>query len=455
MGLGLQMQQSMGQEQRQVLSQVLRQSLQYLQMPIAELAEYLQEQSLSNPLLEIELTTPVAEYTAPVSVIESSVNRRNASGQGGEQIPDVFAYRARPVSFSEHLSEQINCMPQVDEKTRSICLFLVECLDSTGYLSCDLPELARELELSLFDVEQALYLLQMLEPTGVGARDMNECLLLQLAQGHAFNSINIRMIREGLPLLAKHDYVRLSKLLDISIKEVRASEAIIKDLNPIPSRGFYSDDTFQSYIIPEASIICRGAQLIIEMNKQSLPRIQLSSEYCAMLGNPAYDEAQDYLRERLAAAKAIMAQMDSRQSTLYRLLAAIAQHQQGYFLREERLQPMTMQQIAEELSLSTSTVSRAVKDKYIQCRNQLVPLRSLFTSSLQGNDGTLISADTAKQQLRLFIRAEHADAPLSDEALATALSEVGIPISRRTVAKYRAELKIPSAAERKRQAQDR
>ena len=206
--MDMQFQQNIELSQRQILSPMLRQSLQYLQMPITELAEYLQEQSLSNPLLEVDYA-PGSDFALPISVVEGG------GIQGGRRSPegsaaDAFYASSRPESFSEYLMEQVNCMQQVDETTRTVCCFLIECLDSTGYLSCSLPELAGELELPLYDVEQALYLLQMLEPAGVGARDVTECLLLQLAQGKDFTATNIRMIREGLPLLAKRDYAALS-----------------------------------------------------------------------------------------------------------------------------------------------------------------------------------------------------------------------------------------------------
>ena len=174
-----------------------------------------------------------------------------------------------------------------------------------------------------------------------------------------------------------------------------------------------------------------------------------------MLGCAEDAEVQNYLRKRLTAAKSTIAQIDSRQSTLQNLLLVIIRWQQGYFMGTNQLQPMTMQQVADEMQLNTSTVSRAVKDKYVQFQTRLIPLRSLFSSSLQGDDGSLVSADAVKQQLRLFIRAEDPGAPLSDEALTAALASVGVHISRRTVAKYRAELNIPTAAARKRDSRNR
>lgn len=450
--MAMQFQQNIELGQRQILSHALRQSLQYLQMPITELAEYLREQCLSNPLLEVDYA-PASDFTLPISVVESGGIQGSRRSKGAAA--DALYASARPESFSEYLTEQVNCMQQVDETTRAACCFLIECLDSTGYLSCSLPELAKDMDLPLCNVEQALYLLQMLEPAGVGARNVTECLLLQLAQGKAFTAANIRMIREGLPLLAKRDHAALSRLLDLPLKAIYESEAVIKALNPIPSRGFCSGDTCYSYIVPEATVLYRDGRLTVEMNTRSLPSISLSPEYTAMLSHTEDAEVQNYLRKSLAEAKATIAQIDSRQSTLQSLLLVIIRRQQGYFTGTDQLQPMTMQQVADEMQLSISTVSRAVKDKFIQLQTRMISLRSLFSSPLRGDDGSLISADTVRQQIRLFIRTEDPDAPLSDEALTAALASVGIRLSRRTAAKYRAELNIPAAATRKRDNRNR
>lgn len=441
----MQLQQNIKIEQRQTLSLSLQQSLRCLQMPLIELAEFLLEQSLSNPLLEVELPSHISDAT--ISIIESDGYAAKSGWESEQQNTTVTM--TRPESFSDYLTEQINCMPCVDENTRSLCRFLVGCLDSTGYLSCDLPELATEIGVSLYDLEQALYLLQMLEPIGVGARDLAECLLLQLAQGSDFNAINIRIIREGLPFLAKKAYVELARLLGISIKEVHDRENIIKKLNPIPSRGFYSGDEYCQFVIPEAVIYRQGDSLVIDMNRHSLPRIRLSAEYRALLENPAYSQIHGYLKENLSEAKDIIAQVQSRQTTLFRLLSVVLQRQKEYFLHGKALHPMTMQEVAETLSLSVSTISRAVKDKYIQYENQLILLRNLFVTPLQGSGGSQVSVDAAKQYIRLAIKNEDHTAPLSDEAIAAVLTSSGISISRRTVAKYRGQMNIPSVVTRK------
>ena len=230
---------------------------------------------------------------------------------------------------------------------------------------------------------------------------------------------------------------------------------MIRGLNPIPSRGFASAER-PVYLVPEATVFCRDGEVIIEMERGSQPKVELNQYYCSLLGSGEdTPETRDYLRRMMAEANELISGLQSREKTLRQILGAIVKGQRDFFLKGAALAPLTMQQVAEELGLSTSTVSRAVKDKYVQFQTRLIPLRSLFSSSLQGDDGVLVSADAAKQQLRLFIRTEEPGAPLSDEALTAALASVGIHLSRRTVAKYRAELNIPSAAARKQDSRNR
>ncbi|MPM47376.1 RNA polymerase sigma-54 factor [bioreactor metagenome] len=286
--------------------------------------------------------------------------------------------------------------------------------------------------------------MQALDPPGVGARSLSECLLLQLAQGGEFTEVNIHMIRFGLPLLAEGDYAGLAKLLGVSPAEARRAGDVVRALNPIPSRGF-CDRRGTALIAPEAVIRRAGDGLVIEMNEGAVPRVSLNREYCNLVGDPGCQEAQLYLKEKLAEAKNLMNNMESRHETLFRLLCALVREQEGYFLRREDLLPMTMEQMAQRLNLNVSTISRAVKDKYVQFDGRIFPLRKLFSTALPTGG----SAEAARSRLRRFVEAEDPDRPLSDEALAQALSGVGFSLSRRTVAKYRGELSIPPASQRR------
>lgn len=443
------LEQVLKQEQTLVLTQAMRQALRCLETPATELCEYLQEESLSNPLLEVE---PPAFPAAEQRTDAVPIQREERLIWEGHFAPEAAEFTvSSPVSFREHLDLQLKLMAGLDKATETLCHYLVGCLNSAGYLDCPLSELAQELRCSRFDLEQALFVVQSLDPPGTGARNLSECLLLQLAEGSEFTAVNIHLVRAGLPLLAKRDYAGLAKLLKVSRSEVLRAAEVIRSLNPIPSRGFYGDRALP-FIQPEATVRVENGQPVIEMNTYGIPRLSLRSDYCALLGSDACQDAQPYLREKMSEAKSLMSSMENRQDTLFRLVSAVVRHQRPFFLENGELQPLTMKDLAEELSLNVSTVSRAVKDKYIQFGGHAVALRSLFCAPLQTEQGAAVSAGFIQKQMRRFLDGENPASPLSDEALAEALGSIGITVSRRTVAKYRGELGIPTAAARKRAA---
>jgi RNA polymerase sigma-54 factor len=414
------------QTQKLILTPQMQQALKFLLLPMVEVQKLLEEEALSNPLLE------VADFP-----IEHSADN-----------PDFTAFFTRPPSYTETLQEQLGQMRELDDDMLNRCRYLVECLNTSGYLDCPLSELAEETGQSLWDMEQALFVVQTLSPIGTGARSLSECLLLQLAQSRRFNESNIRMIKSGLPLLAKGDEVGLAALLGVSRAEVRRSMSDIRALNPIPSRGFYTEDD-ASVIFPEATIRVTGKELEVELTDQTLSRVTLNQEYLAMLGNSDYADAQPFLKEKAAAAREIITNLRGRHDTLLRVLLAVTQTQRDYFLSDAPLQPLTMQALADQLGLNVSTVSRAVKEKYIQFGTQVLPLRYFFTTALQTQCGETISAEALQRRIQSFIAAEDPAHPLSDSAIEKALSGMGMTISRRTVAKYRAVLGIPTASQRK------
>ncbi len=451
------------QQQRQtqslLLTQKMRQSLHLLQLPAPDLESYLEEEALSNPLLEVE---PPALGQALSDVLEAENPREGQAAflpierreqllwSGGASAPssDFTGYASREESFTDSLISQLGQLSMLEPYIRSLSEYLVGCLSPAGYLDCPLEELSRELGCPLFDLEQALFVVQSLEPTGVGARSLSECLLLQLAQSRHFTELNIHLVRRGLPKLADGDYAALAEDFHASEDEVRAAADYIRTLNPIPSRGFPTGN-YTHYVIPEATLHWEGDTLHIDMNTAAQPRVSLNTQTSALLEGSDSKEDQAYLRHKLQEARSLMDSLHDRQETLFRLISTVARLQNGFFARGEALQPMTMSQVADELQLNISTVSRAVKDKYIQYSGKVYPLRSLFSTPIPSRDGRGISADGARRQIQRCVEAEDPAHPLSDSAICTALAALGITLSRRTVAKYRSELGIPSAAERK------
>lgn len=441
------LEQRLEQSQRLILTQTMLQSLELLQFSSTELQAYLQEAALSNPMLSVE-DSPAPD-TGSVELLREREYTAfsQASTAGEDERPDFTAFYARPRSFTDHLKEQLGQMKLLDEETLARCLYLVDSLSSSGYLDCPLEELAQETGQSLFDMEQALFVVQSLDPIGVGARSLSECLLLQLAQGRDFTERNIHLICSGLPLIAMRDLRGLASLLHAPAEEIERSIETIRALNPIPSQGFLTEQGC-GYVRPEAVIRCEEGRVVVEMNDRLLPRVQLDPTYCSMLTSED-GEAREYLTKKQAEAKALLANLDNRAHTIARVLCAVAQVQEAYFLHGGDLAPLTMQQLADTLGLNVSTVSRAVKGKYVQFGTSVFPIRELLTAPLQAAAGA-VSVEAVKQRIRRFIAAEDPQKPLSDETIAQALDQAGIQISRRTVAKYRAEMDIPTAAGRKR-----
>ena len=438
--------------QKLALTQSMRQSLDCLQLSAPELTEYLQELALSNPLLDVQAPT---YYETELPNESPSPDRETVLLRGEEawhstlhsveDAPDISAFLTREKTFRDHLNEQIGQMKLVDDESLRLCRFLIDCLDERGYLDCPLEELSREFDIPLFSLEQALFAVQMLDPPGVGARDLSECLTLQLAQSRSLDPLALKIARSGLEMLGKRDFSGLAALLGVSVSEARAAAARVLALNPIPSRSFAGSEQI-AYVAPDATFSLHRGQLVIELNERILPRLSINAEYSALLASPD-PEVQRYVKEKLSEAQALIKGVRTRCDTLLQLITLIAEEQRSFLCSGGELLPVTMQQLAEKMNVSTSTVSRAVQSKYVQFQGRVLPIRSFFTTAIRSD--AAVSSHTVKQRLRSLIQAEDPAAPLSDEALRLALSAHGIEVSRRAVAKYRMAMDIPSSSQRR------
>ncbi len=449
----MQLEQSQQLTQRLALTQAMRQSLDCLQLSAPELSEYVQELALSNPLLDVQ-TPAYYETELPserVSPEREAIELRGEDTWRGvlrsaEGAPDLTAYLTREKTFRDYLNEQIGQMKLVDDESLRLCRFLIDCLDERGYLDCPLEELSQEFGIPLFSLEQALYAVQMLDPPGVGARSLSECLILQLAQGRSFDPLALAIARSGLELLGKRDYGGLAAMLGVSAAEAKRAAARVLALEPIPSRSFAGSEPV-AYIAPDAAFSVQQGQLVIELNERILPRLSVNAEYAALMNTSDDPEVQRYVKGKLSEAQALIKGVHTRCDTLVQMLTLIGREQHGFFCEGEALAPVTMQQLAEKMDVSTSTVSRAVQNKYIQFQGRVLPLRSFFTTAIRTD--AAVSSHSVKQRIRSLIRAEDPAAPLSDEALRLALSALGIEVSRRAVAKYRMAMDIPSSSQRR------
>ena len=456
-------------EQNLVLTQHLMQRLSILHMTLQEVRALVNEQIETNPFLETEA---VFENTAfsHVSLDElyakqntentgnehdeeppllrfDTTNFRCMGAGGGDGAPaDFLEFTSRPQSLAEYLELQLTDYP-LDARQTKICRYLINSLDERGFLSEPVEAIAAREHLDAFELTQMLYVLQSLDPAGIGARDLQECLILQLAAGEAFNGTTVRIVKECLELLSQNKIPAIAKRLSISENEAERACDVIRNLSPIPTRGFYTGEE-SNYIVPDALITHVGDDLVIQMNDSMIPHLILNPDYEKMAKDSDDPVVKKYLQEHRAAAEVLIGNISARNEMLYRILREITRWQWKFFLDGRSLLPMTMAELADKLGVHTSTISRGVSGKYIVCVAGTISLRTLFTSGYQSREKA-VSATVIKRKLLELIAAEDPAAPLSDEALCKIFREMEIDISRRTVAKYREEQGIPSSMRRK------
>ena len=468
MGPGLSGYLEQSQKQKMVLNAVMQQSLMVLQMPTLELRSMIENELISNPILELqpEQTEAYSEFTdQPLSLEEMMGEQQNKNEQEEttEQIwfgsQETWQVRGvRPVSmdfiprdegenFYDMLLEQLGGM-KLKADFASLCRYIVGCLNKQGYFEFDCSDIAYETGWDLFNVTQALYTVQSLSPVGVGARTLQECLMLQLTESEHFGQHTIKLVKEGLPLLAEKDIPRLAKLLKADDQTTREACAAVLALNPIPSRGYTTGEKTY-YIVPDAFVHKVGAGYQVVLNNSALPPMEICRESVALLQQHNEPDVKRYLQGHLANAQSLKRAVQERGRTLALVLERIIAMQPEYFACGQNLQPMTLLTIASELGLHVSTISRAVQGKYIVCAAGTVHLKTLFTQGSRTSDGKVISVSFVRQQLKKCIDAENPQKPLSDENIRLALQAMNIDISRRTVAKYRGEMDIPSTQKRK------
>lgn len=433
--------QSQVQQQKQTLSQRQQQSLKILQLPLAALRNYLAELLLENPLAELDGGT-----MGTVSVEETleTASRRETSGEQPERasILDFSGERDGQETLQEHLLAQLRQDRRLPPEYLSRCCFLVESLNGRGYLDEPVPLLAEAMGVSEEDAMQALYAVQSLTPTGVGARDLEECLTLQLVQTRHFNEYTLKIICCHLPLLARKNYRAIAEALGIRENEARRWCEVVQSLDPIPGRGF-AENALERYVLPEAEIVLEHSTLVIRCNQRTMLQVRRSSAYDHLRGSgdPA---VRNYLHRNEEQLADVRASLELRETTLLQVLGCAAELQRAYITGDEPSPaPVTVQAAAERLGLHPSTVSRAIQEKYVTCPIGTIPIRSLFSPVVSG--ARAASRRAAMDQLRRLVSAEDREQPLSDEALRLGLEALGISLSRRSVAAYREELGIPPA----------
>jgi len=328
---------------------------------------------------------------------------------------------------------------------------VIESIDSRGYLDIESQVIAEELRIEVSKVEYAVKLLQSMEPVGIGARNLRECLELQIDRIGVTDVYLYKIIDEYLELLAENKFNIIAKELDIDVKKAQEYGDIIKSLNPKPSCGFYTGEEVK-YIVPDAYIKKIDKEYYIVMNDELGPKLTINAVYKEILKNDTDKEAVEYVKEKLNSAVFLIKSIEHRKTTIYRVLEKILELQRDYFdLGKTYLKPMTLKEIANSLEMHESTISRAIRDKFIYTDRGTIKIKDLFTTGISSNiSGEDISTNIIKNSIKELIENEDKKSPISDQVICAILNKKDMNISRRTVAKYREEMGIKSSKGRKR-----
>jgi RNA polymerase sigma-54 factor len=463
----------LGMQQRLVMTPRLQQALKLLQMPTQELQQVLRQEILQNPMLEevdeleevepLEEDAPAEEEKAAEKEAEEPSREEEdwddyfetAFGMGGaaaeiEERED-FLERvpvAKP-SFAEHLMGQLRLATE-DERTLEIGAYIIGNLDDSGYLVCPLDEIARTFAADEQEIEKILKVIQTFEPAGVGARDLRECLLIQLETKDMLDSLAARIVSEFFEEFKQKKYLDISKKLKISLKEVQAQAAVIGGLNPKPGLDIFADGP--RYVIPDLVVERVGDKFVVFLNDRNVPRLRISQSYRSELqgDHEISEETRNFINSKLKNAKWLIQTIEQRRRTMIKVMESIVEAQRDFFEKGTgALKPLTLQQVASKINMHESTVSRVTTNKYVQTPRGVYELKYFFSSALSTESGEEVSAKSAKLKIKEIIAKEDAKKPLSDQKIADMLREDGLIIARRTVAKYREQLGILPARHRK------
>jgi RNA polymerase sigma-54 factor len=481
--------------QRMALSQVLapqlQQSLQLLQAPNLELKALVEQELQQNPVLEEAATMELAEGetrldrdgsdpadpaeppadvkvdptlergTGPVDDFQATMERlsqmdaewrehltggnipNRATVQDEEKRQFLFDSLTRGTSLQEDLLDQLR-QSEIPEDEWPLAELVIGNVDDHGYLKASIEELTvgAGAGVTAEEIGDVLRQVQQFHPPGVAARDLRECLMLQLERAGKRHTFEYQMLDKHMDLLAKRRFPDIARAMGIEVEKVQHAAGNIAKLNPMPGREF-APETDQ-YVLPEVFVEQDGDEYVVSTNNDHIPSLRISNTYKDLMAQAqSSPEVREYIREKIRAGKFLIKSLHQRQQTILNIAKEIVRRQREFFDRGvSALKPMTMAQVAEVVGVHETTVSRAVSGKYMETPRGLVEMKYFFTSGVTTADGTGVSSTSIKELVAGMLKGEDSSKPLSDQEIVKMLSEKGINIARRTVAKYRAELGI-------------
>ena len=436
---------SIQQTQKLALTPQMEQSLSVLQMGTEELNQCIEEEVLSNPMLDYAKEPEKKEVRRSQGEGIGYYSRKKTEDTDYQSYLNAIAdEKSEDTELAEYLRMQLYTK-KISPRRQKIGKYLIECLEESGYLKMDMDELAKGIGLSKEELEREIRFMQTLEPCGVFARDLKECLLLQVEGEEQMQRQARLLIEKYLDEIAQNKIPQISKQTGLTTAEITKTIQYIKEeLEPVPGRG-YGCANRNEYIYPDITVKEDEKGYRIILNKEKVHTLELNREYLPMLGQVHSSEENKYLKEQYQKAKILLRNIGKREETLAAVAEAIVDWQREFFEKgKASLKPMNLLDIAQELDVHESTVSRAVRDKYLECRWGIFELKYFFSNKT--SDGNNCNVLTCIQEI---IRSENKQKPLSDAKIAEQLEKKGIRTSRRTVTKYREQMQIPNTQMRK------
>lgn len=468
--------------QKLILTPQLQLAIKLLQMPQLELSQALSQELINNPFLEEvvedkreELSREEIENSEVTSYsddteaslerlitrlnsfsVEEYFDERSSDGRdlgyfnpGLVEQPSFDQFTSKKTDINDHLLWQL-MLSNVSDDIRKICEIVIGNIDENGYLRITEEELISITGAEPEKIRKAIETVQSFDPPGIGARNLQECLLLQLRAFNLQGTIVEKIVLNNISDIEKKRYIQIGKQYDLPKEDLMAAIKIIEDLDPKPGRNYSS--VSPSHIVPDVYVIKVDDKYQIILNDEGIPRIRLNNYYRSLLQakNSFLKEERQFLEERLRSAVWLLKSLDQRNRTIYRVTESILKFQYDFFEKGTNyLRPLNLKDVADDIGMHESTISRVTSNKYLSCTHGIFGFRFFFGSAIQTSNGT-VSSRSVKDIIKKIISEEDQKNPLSDQRIVEILKSKNIVLARRTVAKYREELKIPPHNQRKR-----
>ncbi len=486
--MAMKLSQSLKQTQNLMMTPQLQQAIKLLTLTHLEMTNVIAQEMVENPVLEeisedderveettaehqeedkltIETTEATTQDFETPTVFEkddfdwnSYIENYNSTSSSGptpqdmaapdpDELPSYENMVSKSISLPEHLEWQLR-MENPTEQEFSVAQRIIHNLDNSGYLQTTMDEIIAEVGIDRELAMSVLQTIKRLDPVGCGSTTLEECLLAQAQLLEHRSPLVEKIIIEFLPLLQKKDYDKMSKEIGVSKEKIKEAELVIQTFNPKPGLLVSAEET--QYVTPDIYVLEMGGEFVVQVNDDGVPRLRISNLYQALMKQGPDKEAKEYVQDKVRSALWLIKSIQNRQRTIIKVAKSIVRQQRDFFKKGPAfLRPMVLKDVAEEIGMHESTVSRVTTNKYMHTPIGTFELKYFFSSGIGKEGGTEISSEALKLRIKKMIENENPKRPLSDQKIAEVLSREDLQVARRTVAKYRELLRIPSSADRK------